>query len=227
MIIYGKQVVTYAATHPSRPVETLYLSKEVDPALFKTLQQSGARIERVDTKKAQAMARGGNHQGMLAKITELELTPLERLGSMQFAVMTVGVTDMGNLGAIVRSGWALGAEAVIIGAIASPNLAALVRTSSGAALDMPLVQAHKPMEAIGWLKQRGFYAIGATPSGEDHRGLSALPPKRLLVLGAEGAGLPGRVERALDKAVGITMAHRFDSLNVAAAAAILIDRIRP
>jgi 23S rRNA (guanosine2251-2'-O)-methyltransferase len=227
MIIYGKQVVTYAANHPKCQVETLYLAKEVDPKLFSQLQKSGARIERVDSKKAQAMAKGGNHQGMLAKITELEFAPLERLEPMRFVVMTAGVSDMGNLGAIVRSAWALGAEAVIIGGIASPNLAALVRTSSGAALDMPLVCSHKPMEAIGWLKQRHFYAVGATLDGTDHRHLDDLPPKRLLVLGAEGAGLPGRIERALEQRVTIAMAHRFDSLNVAAAAAILIDRMRP
>ncbi len=226
MIIYGKQVVVHAATHHPDRVECLYLAKEVEPPLFKQLSRCGARIERVDPKKAQAMARGGNHQGMLAKITQLEFATPATLEEAAFIVMTVGVSDMGNLGAIVRSAWALGAEAVAIGALASPNLAALVRTSSGAALDMPLINAHKPMELIGWLKQRGFSVVGATLKGQSHRQLR-IDGKRLLVLGAEGEGLPGRIERALDQTVTIEMAHRFDSLNVAAAAAILIDRMRP
>lgn len=226
MIIYGKQVVRYAALHPSKPVQTLFLSKDIDPKLFKELAQCGARVERVDTMKAQAMAKGGNHQGMLAKITHLEFAPATSFYGYNFVVMTAGVTDMGNLGAIVRTAWALGAQGLVIGGLESPNLEALIRTSSGAALDMPLCSAPKPMELIGLLKQQGFCVVGATLTGEDRRDFSDLPQKRLLVLGAEGEGLSGRIERALDQAVTIAMARPFDSLNVASAAAILIDRMR-
>ncbi|MGE4294960.1 MAG: 23S rRNA (guanosine(2251)-2'-O)-methyltransferase RlmB [Campylobacterales bacterium] len=226
MIIFGKRVVLHALKKHRAKVQTLYLAKELDKKLFGELVKAGVRIERVDAKKAQGLAHGGNHQGMLAKIEPLLFADNSQAINRRFAVMTIGVTDMGNLGAIARTAWALGAEALVVSGVNQLNLEGLIRTSSGAALDMPLFLMPNSAEAVEHFKQAGFFTIGATLDGADTRDFSDCPAKRLLVLGAEDEGLPGRIERKLDARVTIPMAHGFDSLNVSAAAAILIDRIR-
>ena len=227
MIIFGKRVVLHALAHHNARVETLYVAKELDKKLFAPLARSGKKIERVDAKKAQALAHGGNHQGMLAKIEPIHFADNAQVLDCRFALMTVGVTDAGNLGGIIRTAWALGVEGVVISGVNNLNLEGLIRTSSGAALDMPLFLLPGAPEAIERFKQAGFFTVGATLDGVDRRDFKACPAKRVLVLGAEDAGLPGRIEKKLDAKVTIPMAHGFDSLNVSAAAAILIDRMRP
>lgn len=226
MIIFGKRVVLHALAHHKSRVETLYVAKELDKKIFSELAKAGKKIERVDAMKAQSMAHGGNHQGMLAKITPLLFGDSEQAFNRNFALMTVGATDVGNLGAIIRTAWALGVEGVVISGVNQLNLEGLIRTSSGAALDMPLFLMPGAPEAVERFKQAGFFTVGATLDGVDARDFSDLPKRRLLLLGAEDEGLPGRIEKKLDVRVTIPMAHGFDSLNVSAAAAILIDRMR-
>lgn len=226
MTIFGKQSVLYALERHSQKVEKILLAKEIDKKLFSQIAKHNKKIERVDNKKAQALAHGGNHQGLIAIITPLAYCEASDLTSKNFIVVCVGITDVGNLGAIVRSAWALGVEAVIFSGVNQLNLEAIIRTSSGAALDMPLALETNVLDLIERFKQAGFETIGATLDGEDIRTASIDAKKRLLLLGSEGEGLPSRVTKKLDKKVTIKMSNNFDSLNVSAAAAILIDRIR-
>jgi 23S rRNA (guanosine2251-2'-O)-methyltransferase len=132
---------------------------------------------------------------------------------------------MGNMGSLVRSAYALGVEALVITGIREPNLEALIRTSSGAALDLPIVVVHNIHDVMHELKQSGFTLYGATLEGKNVRDMS-FDSKRALILGSEGEGLSGRVEKGLDHGVSIEMAHDFDSLNVGVAGAILMERMR-
>jgi len=104
-------------------------------------------------------------------------------------------------------------------------LEALIRTSSGAALDLPIVVVHNIHDVMHELKQSGFTLYGATLEGKNVREMS-FDSKRALILGSEGEGLSGRVEKGLDHGVSIEMAHDFDSLNVGVAGAILMERMR-
>ncbi|GHV58681.1 hypothetical protein FACS1894103_0550 [Campylobacterota bacterium] len=78
-------------------------------------------------------------------------------------------------------------------------------------------------------RQAGFQTFGGVLDKNAQANTDAQtlkPKKKLLLLGAEDTGLPKRIEDRLDVRLNIAMAHQFDSLNVSAAAAILIDRIR-
>ncbi|MDR2152624.1 MAG: 23S rRNA (guanosine(2251)-2'-O)-methyltransferase RlmB [Helicobacteraceae bacterium] len=226
MVIFGKQPVLYAIERHSDMIETLFVAKELDKKLFSRLKSAKKPIEVLDFKKAQALSRGQNHQGMLAKIKPLLFRENREAYDSRFVVMCAGVTDAGNLGAIVRTAYALGVDSFVFSGVNSVNLEALIRTSSGAALSMPLFLAPNAHETIELFKQKGFLTIGADVKGEDARTFESGGGKRLLVLGAEGYGLSERTLKKLDRLVAIAMEREFDSLNVAAAAAILIDRIR-
>ncbi len=206
-------------------IEEIFLSKEVDKKLFSKLTRLGKPIVRLDAKKAQAMARGGNHQGMLLKIADITFTPFQDVKKSAFVIVLQGITDVGNIGAIIRTAYAMGVDAVIVSGVKSLPLEALVRTSSGALFEIPIVLFQDTATLINELKQSGFTTYAATMDGKDVREMTFAPAKAL-IMGSEGEGLPARIVNKCDEKVAIKMQRAFDSLNVSVAAAILCDRMR-
>ncbi len=225
MIIYGKQPVYYAIERHRERIKVLYLAKELDKKEYSLLMKMGFEIKRIPEKAAQSMVKGGNHQGFIAEISQVVPYASPFLKKCDFIVVLSSITDMGNIGSLIRSAYALGVQALVISGIKEPNLEAMIRTSSGAALDMPLVIVHNIHDVLHELKQAGFQIYGAVMDGVDVREAS-FAAKRVLVLGNEGEGLSGRVQKSLDIGISIPMAHDFDSLNVGVAGAILMERMR-
>jgi 23S rRNA (guanosine2251-2'-O)-methyltransferase len=225
MIVYGKQTVQYLIEETNYAIEEVYVTKKLDKKLFSKLKAKNVYVKTVDNRTAQGLARGGNHQGILAKIAPFDPTPFETIKNSEFLLFLDAISDVGNIGAIVRTAYALGVDAVIISGIKDPKYEAIARTSSGALFSLSVVHVNDGLSAINELKQIGFTFYGASLDGEDIR-QSTIESKRVLVLGSEGDGLSKRVQKALDHEVKIIMPRSFDSLNVSAAAAILIDRMR-
>jgi 23S rRNA (guanosine2251-2'-O)-methyltransferase len=142
-----------------------------------------------------------------------------------FILVLSGLTDVGNIGAIVRSAYALGVEGIVICGLKTLPIEPVIRTSTGALYDMPFALVHNIHDVLNDLKTSGFCTYGADMGGTDIRDVE-LTAKRALVLGSEGEGLTSRIVSKLDKSVSIKMSHKFDSLNVSVAGAILMDRMR-
>ena len=223
MIIYGKQVCLHALEHHSEKIKTVYVAKKniLPQALF---HQYHDNIKFLEEKWAQSMAKGGNHQGLLIEMDEFEQSTLSVVKKSSFIVVLDGLTDVGNIGAIVRSAYALGAEAVIATGVKQLNFAAITRSSSGALLDMPFMIDANILDTFNELKQLGFSLYGASMDGQKVQDIT-FERKRVLVMGSEGKGLSKKVAAKLNQMVSIEMHHAFDSLNVSAAAAILIHRM--
>jgi 23S rRNA (guanosine2251-2'-O)-methyltransferase len=225
MIVYGKQIVFYIAKNHPDLVEEVYLAKEVDKKLFSQLAKLNKKIVKLEFKKAQGLARGGNHQGFLLKIKDIEFTPLSQLKKDDFLLVLVGLTDVGNIGAIIRSAYALGVDGVVISGVKSANIEGIVRSSAGAVLDMPVTLFSDTMTLLNELSQLGFQKVVADMRGEDVRDVE-FSKRKVLLVGSEGEGVPNRVLKSCDKIVKIQMSREFDSLNVSVATAILCDRMR-
>lgn len=225
MLIYGKQPVYYLLEKYPHRIETLYLGKDLEKKEYSRLMRMGVTIKRIPPEAAQKMAKNGNHQGFLADIDGVEVKNLDALRTKPFIVILSGITDVGNIGAIIRSAYALGVDGIVVCGIKHLNLEAIVRSSSGAIFDMPIAVVNNVHDVLNDLKTSGYYIYGAVMDGEDINGAN-ITYKRALVLGNESEGLPNRVVEKLDYPVSIKMAHGFDSLNVSAAGAILMDRMR-
>lgn len=226
MLIYGKQPVYYLLErHPNR-IRTLYLAKELDPKAYGKMMRMGFEVKRIPENAAQKMSRGGNHQGFLAEIEPVEAVPLRVLAEKPFVVVLCGITDVGNIGALVRSAYALGADGMVITGLKSLALEPVMRSSTGALADLPFCVVTNLYDVMTELKNSGHRLYGALMQGEDVQNMT-FEGKRALLLGSEAEGIPARAVRKLDAAVKIAMAHAFDSLNVSAAGAILMERMRP
>jgi len=223
MIIYGKQVCLYALEHHSEKIKTVYVAKKgiLPQELF---HQYHDNIKFLEQRWAQSMSKGGNHQGLLVDMHEFEQSSLMDIKKSNFIVVLDGLTDVGNIGAIVRSAYALGAEAIIATGVKQLKISAIIRTSSAAMLDMPFMVVPNILDTFNELKQQGFTFYGAAMQGKNIQDM-IFDRKRVLLLGSEGKGLSKKVLSKVNHKVSIEMQHAFDSLNVSAAAAILIHRM--
>lgn len=228
MIVFGKQCFEYVIERAPKQIQEIYLSKEIEKHLFKKLQKLCVPILRIDNKKAQSLSHGKNHQGMFARIETIKLTPMQTLLDMQSLIVLCGMSDIGNIGAIVRSAYALGVGGVIISdrnTLQIQALEGIFRASSGALLDMPFGFCKSSLDVVNEAKMRHFTLIGAGKS-TNIKHLESKPNKWVLFVGQEDSGLSNRLISKLDSILHIYMHNGFDSLNASVAAGILIDRIQ-
>jgi len=223
MIIYGKQVCLYALQEYEEKIKTVYIAKKgiLPQQLYEKYR---SKIKFLENRWAQAMSKGGNHQGLLLEMSEMEPASLEQIKQGKFVILLDGLTDAGNIGAIVRTAYALGVDGIIATGVKQLNSAALVRTSSGAMLDMPFMIHDNILDLLNELGQVGFTSYGASMEGAPLEEMT-FPSKRVLILGSEDKGLSKKARSRLDQTLAITMKRGFDSLNVSAAAAIIIHRM--
>jgi len=225
MLIYAKQPIYYLINHYPQMIKTLYLAKEIEKKEYSRLMKMGFEIKRVPNEAAQKMCKNANHQGFLAEVDDYKLHSYKSFLDKDFVLVLSGITDVGNIGAIVRSAYALGVEAIIVSGVKQVAIEGIMRTSTGALFDMPLAVEPNIHDVINDLKMSGLIIYGADMSGTDIRDVRVME-RRALVLGSESEGLTPRVVSKLNEAVSISMFHEFDSLNVSVAGAILMDRMR-
>lgn len=151
---------------------------------------------------------------------------LAKKGPLMFLV---GVQDPGNVGLAIRTAAGLGAAGVLSdGQSASPFSAKTIRASAGYALVLPCARAGDAEEVMRCAGEADFMRVGAL-CGEKEGDTSQAPSKKsalFLVLGSEGSGLSPKIQAFCDKFWSIPMSAGVESLNVAVAGALLLDRWR-
>jgi len=225
MLIYAKQPINYIIQNHPAKIKRLYLAKEMDKKEYSRLMKMGIEIKRIPADAAGKMCKNASHQGILAEVDEYTLHNYKTFLNYEFVLVLSGLTDVGNIGAIIRTAYALGVDGVIACGVKSLPLEAIVRTSTGALFDMPFAIEQNVLDVLNDLKMSGFTTYGADMGAKDIREVE-VKQKRALFLGSEGEGLTQRVSSKLDEVVSIKMSHEFDSLNVSVAGAILMDRMR-
>lgn len=171
------------------------------------------------------LAGSPDHQGIVAEVDPYPYAdPTSLLAAPDaFVVALDQVQDPRNLGAICRSAEAAGAAgAVICERRAAAVTAAACKASAGAVEHLPIARVRNLADWIAIAKQAGAWVYGA--DGDAIRSYRTLDfdGRVVIVLGGEGEGLRRRVAGACDELVAIPTSGRVDSLNVAAAASILL-----
>ena len=137
----------------------------------------------------------------------------------------VGLTNHDNVGGLLRNAAAFGADAVLLDPeTCDPLYRKAIRVSAGAALTQPFARIAGADDWLALAERHALAPLALTPrGGEDLRAL-APPPRCLLLLGAEGPGLPPAL-LARARGIRIAMAPGFDSLNVATAGGIALHHL--
>ncbi len=193
------------------------------------------KIAKADMDK---MVVGVDHRGALLEVTSVSSAPtrkneitvkefLQSLESDSPATVLIldGITDVQNLGAILRSADQFATSLVIVPTRRSAQANATVeRISSGAASYVPLATVTNLVREIELLQSQGFWVYGADMNGENLHNVK-FPPRTAIVMGSEGSGMSQLVEKTCDHILSIPTQGHIDSLNVSVATGILLYEV--
>ena len=228
MLIYGINAVAEALR--AGRVQRIRVAGRDDDRLRRLLEDAGARgvrVQQVTREVLERETRGASHQGVIADVAatpEVSLDDLARTeGRRPLIVVLDGVEDPQNVGAILRSADAAGATGVVRQTRrAAPLEGAAAKASAGAVHHVPVADVVNIARALEELKARGVWCVGLDADTETAYYELDLTVPIALVVGAEGHGLRRLVRERCDLLAAIPMAGHVSSLNVSAAAAIVL-----
>lgn len=204
--------------------DTLFHCPEILPQLPAWVP-AFAHIEEVSAAVYAKVAYREGTEGLIAEIRERRLALADLDGKVDKAPLIMvleSVEKPGNLGAVLRSADAAGADAVFIcdplTDIYNPNL---IRASIGAVFTVPVI-ACTSADAIAWLQERDFAILTAQLQDSSLYYESDMKGATAIVMGTESTGLSDLWRRAATAHIRIPMLGRLDSLNVSVSAAILL-----
>jgi len=176
------------------------------------------------------MAGGVAHQGIIAIVSEKPVLSLESLldSAREPALLVVldGVEDPRNLGAILRTAEAAGADGVMLPERHSAGLSETVsRASAGAIEHVRVARVGNLVQALEALKARGIWVVGFDAAGSERWDAVDLTRPVALVLGGEGRGIRRLVREHCDHLVSIPHFGHIGSLNVSVAAGIALYEV--
>lgn len=195
-------------------------------------REKGIVVKQVSDAKLSAMSGGASHQGVIASGACAEYVSVEDIlavsakkGTKPFIIICDEIEDPHNLGAIIRTAEAAGADGIIIPKRRSAALNVTVfKTSAGAASRLPVARTANIPAAIDTLKENGVWIYGTDAAGEvytnaDMRGGAGL------VIGSEGFGIGRLVKEKCDFLLSLPMNGQITSLNASVAAGIFMYEI--
>jgi 23S rRNA (guanosine2251-2'-O)-methyltransferase len=232
-ITYGIHPVEELLRSNLGSVDHVYFDKDRKNAhlfeLMKVCRKERLAYNLVPELKLRQITGSANHQGIAALRSALPYASTEALLGMlaekndPLVILPASVEDPGNLGAIVRSAVALGADALLLERKNSAPLGGAAAKSSAGMIEHIPIGRPKNLEAfIGELAQKGFRIIGAEMTGGDPPWSVRFAGPTVLILGGEHRGIPPYLRKQCTGFVSIPMDARAQSLNVSATAAILL-----
>lgn len=225
------------ALRAGRALERVHVLAQPKPAgrlreILELCRRAGVPVRQETREQLDRMASGTVHQGVVAvaaahAYAELEavLARLEGAGANRPGLLVAldGVEDPHNLGAIIRSAHAAGADAVLIPERRATGLTPSASKAAAGALEyLPVTRVTNLGRTLEDLKQRGFWITGLDERGEKSLFEVDLTGPTVLVFGGEGHGLHQQVRQKCDLLARIPVAGRLATLNVSVAAGIAL-----
>ncbi len=216
-----------------REIDKIYIKKGERTGSVTVIAAEAVRrgipIAEVEVFKLDAMACGQPHQGVAASAALKDYASIddmlrlaEERGEKPLLVMADGVEDPQNLGALIRAAECAGAHGVIIPKRRAVGLTEAVgRASAGAIEHMPVAKVVNLARTVEELKEKGLWIFAAEVGGQAYYDSDFRCPA-VLILGSEGFGVSRLLKEKSDFVVSIPMYGQVNSLNVSAAAAVIL-----
>lgn len=232
MIIYGRNPVK-EAYRAGKTIEKLYLPKGApDPVLspiYKMAKEKRTVISYVDKFTMDKLSEGGNHQGVLAQITDFDYSSVEDILALAkeknedlLIVLLDGITDPHNLGAIVRSAECFGAHGIVIPKHRSVGVNdTVVKVASGATEHMLIAKVTNINDTIRMLKEHNVWVYATDFDGKAPKSTN-LTGNVAIVIGSEGEGIHKLTKELCDDTLTIPEYGKINSLNASVATGIIL-----
>ena len=222
--IYGIHPVLAALANPHRHVRRLLATANGLARLIAADATVPAALEEVMPRDLDRLIGGDAvHQGVAAEVEPLDPLPIAMLGTADLVVVLDQVTDPHNVGAIMRSAVAFGADAIITTGRHSPaETGVLAKAASGALDQLAHVEVPNLARALGELADLGFTRIGLDSEADATIDQAMAGDRIALVLGAEGKGLRRLTRDTCDRLARLPTVGPIASLNVSNAAVLAL-----
>jgi 23S rRNA (guanosine2251-2'-O)-methyltransferase len=238
LLVYGRQPVLEALRSKAR-VLSVRIAAEVQrsamlDAIAAAAEQRRVRVLPTSVDELDDRCAGGHHQGVCASVYLAPSPSLDDLlptltvegRSPPLLVAVDQLEDPQNLGALIRSAEAAGADAIVLPERRTAGItAAVVRASAGAAFHLPAITVGNLTRAIELLKRHDIWVAGLSEDARTPYTKASLNVPLCIVVGAEGRGLSRLVIEHCDMLLRLPMAGHIASLNAATAAAIVLFEV--
>lgn len=235
-IIEGRNPVIEALRSDAQ-IDTILINKESAQGslnkIFELAKEKNILIKNVDKALLDRLSENKRHQGVIAEAMEYEYKDIDDIlnyakakNEKPFIVILDEITDVHNLGSIIRSAECLGAHGVIIPKRRAAQVNGVAAKSSAGAIEyLPVCRVTNISETLEELKKKGLWIYGADMSGEKYIFEEKFDVPVGLVIGSEGFGIGRLVKEKCDILVKVPMKGNISSLNASNAASIIIYEI--
>ncbi|MEM9447491.1 MAG: 23S rRNA (guanosine(2251)-2'-O)-methyltransferase RlmB [Cyanobacteria bacterium P01_E01_bin.6] len=236
-LLYGRHSVI-AALENQRSLNRVWILSKLryDPRFHTLLTQAkanGTVIDEVGFERLNQLSYSANHQGIIAQAAPYEYLELADLvekarAACQHPVLIAadGITDPHNLGAIIRTAEAIGANGLIIPQRRAVGVTSTVaKVAAGALESFSVARVINLTSALETLKEMGFWIYGTDASSEQPIYKTTFDTASVIVVGAEGNGLSVLIQKCCDVLISIPVAGRTPSFNASVATGMILYEV--
>lgn len=234
-IIYGIRAIL-EAIHANQPINKIFIQKGLKGELIKeleaTVRKSGISSSYVPVEKLNRFTRN-NHQGAVAQISPVQFHDFEALveqvvskEELPFFLLLDQVSDVRNFGAIIRTAECCGVHGIIIPKNgAAPITDDTVKTSAGAAFNVPIAKVDHLKDAIFYLQSSGIQITAATEKAEDEIYAVDFSKPSAIIMGSEEKGISPSILNVVDHKAKLPLHGHIGSLNVSVACGVFLYEV--
>jgi len=236
--IFGVHAIK-EALETQQQLDKLYIQKGISNSGIKEIEQlankSNVKISYVPIEKLNKLSKNGNHQGVIAKSSPISLIEIEQLVDNAFKttatpifILLDQISDVRNLGAIIRTAEAINAQGVILPKQGTASInEQTVKTSTGAIFNIPICKVDHLKDALFYLKSYDVKSIAASEKTDRLIYDIDFNTPIALIMGSEGKGVSSGILKMVDEKAKLPMLGSTSSLNVSVACgAILYEIVR-
>lgn len=236
-LIYGRHSVLSALTQ-EHSINKIWITPQLryDPRFHNLLmaaKANGTVIDEVEYRRLDQITGKSNHQGVVAQVAPYKYWSLDDLINHARSVVekpvllaSDGIMDPHNLGAIIRTAEAIGAQGLVIPQRRAVGITSTVlKVAAGALESFPVARVVNLSRALEQLKEAGFWIYGAAAEASDSVSTVQFTEATVLVVGSEGEGLNLLTQRCCDQLVSIPLQGKTPSLNVSVATGMILYEI--
>ena len=201
-------------------IKKVYLSKNFkDKSIIDYIQNNKIKYVISDQNILDKMIK--HNQGIIVDINDYEYKDLSIIDD-NFVIMLDHLEDPHNFGAIIRTAESIGIKNIIIPKDRSVSVnETVMKCSAGTLNHVNIIEVTNLVNAINYLKDKGFFIYGAEADGDNYKSVD-YNDKKCLVIGSEGKGISNIVRKNCDMIISLPMRGHINSLNASVAAGILI-----
>jgi 23S rRNA (guanosine2251-2'-O)-methyltransferase len=236
-MVYGRHAVQ-AAISGLRSLNRIWVTSKLRYApdffpLIDAAKAAGAVVDEVDVQRLNQISNNARHQGIVAQVAAYEYQDIEALISKALEqtntpviVVADGITDPHNLGAIIRSAEALGAQGIVIPQRRAVGVTSTVaKVAAGALETLPVARVVNLNRSLEQLKEKGFWIYGTSSEQGEPIYKTKFSGPVVLVVGSEDEGLSMLTQRGCDVLVSIPLGGKINCLNASVATGMALYEI--